>query len=152
MAEQPQDTPPSQQPPKQEQNVRVPLKEMTVYQADDGRRIEVFKLVDTVSWDTRDPNTNETPEFSDSEYVYIGVLHIYTNEGTREIKFQISDVDNIQQAFDKYYNLAEQTLQKIREQIQKAQAENDRIVKAPANVLQELDDSGGDSDGGIVIP
>ena len=135
----------------------VPLRTMTIYQTDDGRRIETFKKcaeVDPVIRPGQDKDKDK--EFATEETIFVGVVHIMTNVGPKEVKFQIHDVDNINDALKRYYEMSDDAVKKLAEKLEEAQRDTDnQIITAPASVLDELDELDEDSptsNSGIIIP
>lgn len=124
----------------------VPLRKMEVYQADDGRRVEVFTKQDVIPYLKRQEQDDDSPEFSDVPNIYIGIVHVMTNFGPKEIKFQIPDVTCVKDAFAKYYALADDAVHDLEKKIEEAQREShSKIITAPAGALDAIeteDDNG----------
>ncbi len=137
-------------------DVVVPMRTMEVYQADDGRRIEVFKKKGTIPFIKRTQDEDDgIPEFSDLEHIFIGVVHVYTNYGPKEIKFQIPNAVTIKDAFTQYYGLADEAIADLERKIKEAQTQaqdqtQNKIVTAPAGVIDTFNQP--DEDGGIIMP
>jgi len=124
----------------------VPMRKQEVYQTDDGRKIEVFSICGSVELVN---DNDEIHEFS-NDTIYVGVVHIATEAGPTEIKFEIPRVNSIEEAFDSYQEtatLAIEEMQRRREEMKK-QYES-QIVTAPKEALQALDQN--NSGGKIII-
>jgi len=133
-------------------NVVVPLRKMEVYQADDGRRVEVFNKIDTVPYLKRQEQDDDTPEFSDLSAVYIGVVHVMTNHGPKEIKFQIPHATSIVDAFSQYYTLADEAISDLEKKIEEAHRKSQsQVITAPASVLNDIEVPGNDEGHRIII-
>jgi len=126
-----------------EEKATVPMRNLEVYQTDDGRRVEVFPIVGSVELDTANDEEAAGQSFS-SETIYVGVVHIPSPSGPQEIKFEIPGVDTPQAAFDKYYDFASKAVDEIRKRMIQRQEEADKkIVTAPAEALKALDQGEG---------
>ena len=96
-----------------------PLRKLEVYQSDDGRKIEVFTKVGTVPFD-RAPEDNINKGYQSLDNIYIGVVRLRKEETDpktnkvyvieREKKFLI-EANSIEDAFSKYYGLANKAAQ-----------------------------------------
>ena len=138
--------------------IMVPIRQLEVYQLDDGRRIEVFRRCGEVPFITRkdEEKPAEPPNFSNSEEkIYIGVLYVMMQTGsTGEIKFPIQGVTSLEEAFNKWHDVAEQAAQQYtkdkQERLDKLQ---NQIVTASPEALQQIDNASGLEDGpGVIIP
>ena len=122
----------------------VPMREMKVYQTDDGRRIEVFSLRGSV--ETLPDADKASKEFSKQENIYIGVAHIMTEIGPKEIKFEMTDINTVEEAFGKYHETASQAVEEMKERWEEQQREEEsQIITAPASALDALDEQEGGS-------
>jgi hypothetical protein len=113
----------------------VPFREMKTFQTDDGRRIEVFYKMGEVSKMKSEEDTDI--EFIE-EPVYIGVVHIMTDVGPKEIKFEIGDATSVEDAFEKYQIWAEKSIEEIKARFNEARS---RIIQAPADALNMIDNN-----------
>lgn len=128
----------------------VPVRKMSVYQTDDGRRIEAFEKVSTVPFDTRSEEDDAINNFEQKTTIYVGAVPIMTSKGPREIKFEIENANTIEEAFAGFFPAAEKTMESLNAQ-QKAmeeQMQEPRIVPAPAQALKDLE---GKKPGNIII-
>ena len=135
--------------------IMVPMRVLETYQADDGRRVEVFRKTKTIPFVQKKQNENdEEHEFSDIECVFVGVVHVLTKYGPNEIKFQIPDVTTVEDAFDKYYTYADEAVANLTQKIQEAQEKSrNKIVTAPASILNTFEqDEEEEDNGGLIIP
>ena len=128
----------------------VPMRKMSVYQTDDGRRIEAFDKVSDVKFDTRSDETDENSTFEQKPTVYVGSVPVMTNKGPREIKFEINDftvdgvtkdVTTVEEAFAGFFASADKTMEELNKKQQEMQEQmrEPRIIAAPAQALQDLD-------------
>lgn len=118
---------------------------MTVYQTDDGRRIEMFEEVSRVEYDARAASDEDQaePEFSDKPVFFAGVVPIMTNQGPKEIKFEIPDVKTIDEAFGQFFDRADKVMEELqsREREMREKANSPKIVAASTQTLQALDEA-----------
>lgn len=116
----------------------VPYRQMTVYQSDDGRKIEVFSKKGTIQYQERD--NVKKPEFDlNLVDIYVGVAQIITEYGIKEVRFHI-EADNLEDAFNKHYKeamLAHEEVQRQIEEHKKKQMES--IVTASEEDLKRMD-------------
>jgi len=125
----------------------VPVRELKVYQTDDGRRVEVFSSCGSV--DAMQNTEKASREFSKQDNIYIGVVHIMTEDGPKEIKFEISDISTIEEAFGKYHEMAGKSIKEMEERWNEQQKEEEnQIITAPADALRSIDES---QEGGQII-
>ena len=133
----------------------VAIRKMEIYQTDDARRIEVWNNVGKTSFapmvkgnieDFSEPETEE-------ESLFIGVLQVVLPEiGPKEIRFKI-EATAIEQAFENYNELAEQTATEVEKKFQEyVQQRDNQIITAPAGMAEVLKDAEGQAgDGGLII-
>ena len=78
---------------------QIPIREVMIYQSEDGRKIERHKTIleEVIEIDDQ----NEIPDFNSNEIIYIGVASLPTNMGVQEVKFPIP-ADSIKDAFSKF--------------------------------------------------
>jgi len=88
-----------------------PYRVLTTYQADDGRRIEVYQKTGSVKTEY---NADEKPEFLEGESLFLGVAVIHFPQGAQEVKFAIADANDIQEAFEKFHENAAKVVEMIR--------------------------------------
>lgn len=128
---------------------KVPMRKMTVYQTDDGRRIEAFEKVSEIPFDTRSEEENDG-SFEQRDTIYVGTVPIMTNKGPREIKFEIENSNTVEEAFAGFFAAAEKTMEVLNAQQKEMeeQTREPRIVSAPAQALKDLE---GQKPGNIII-
>jgi hypothetical protein len=115
----------------------VPMREMKVYQTDDGRRVEVFEKIDVVKYDPGDSEEAER-SFSPDKQLFIGAVHVMTQQGPKEIKFSIEATD-IKNAFDKFHTAANAAVAELERRFKKAmEEERSHIQTVPAGALNLL--------------
>jgi len=125
----------------------VPMREMKVYQTDDGRRIEMFSLCGSIEHELNAEKPSS--EFSERENIYIGVAHIMTEVGPKEIKFEIQNVNSIKEAFGNYYEIANKAVEEMKARWAKQEDEEEnRIITVPADALDSIEQQ---EDGQIII-
>jgi len=130
----------------------VPVRELSVFQTDDGRRLEVFTKTSEVKYVSRphpeEQSGEEIPQFDPSEKIFVGVAQIGTQFGLKEIKFEIPAKD-ADEALSKYYEFAEAAAEELHRKIMEARAEREaaesqQIITVPADAL--------DGDKTIIMP
>jgi uncharacterized protein Yka (UPF0111/DUF47 family) len=126
--------------------VSIPLRQITVYQLDDGRRIEEFRKIGAIE-EQIDETKEQVPQFTDLSSIYVGVVHVQTPIGPKEIKFEIDNVANINEAFSRYIELAHEAIKSLQDRL-KQQAR--QIQTAPAGAIQALERA--QQQGGLVVP
>lgn len=119
----------------------VPVREMKVYQSDDGRRIEQWSTVDKI--EQIQEREFDEDQSTDKDELFVGVVNIMTSQGTKEIKFEIP-TDTLEEAFDQYVELANQSLEELKKRVQEqtqqhAGEDGGGIVTAPASALNSID-------------
>ena len=113
---------------------QVPLRKMEVYQTDDGRRIEAYTYVKDVELVKDSADTNgvaETGNFSKEPFVFVGVVHVGTPVGPKEIKFEITDAKTVEEAFGKYYDFAQNAAESLMKRIEDAQRQMKSGILVP---------------------
>jgi len=120
---------------------QIPIREVMIYQSEDGRKIERHKTIleEVIEIDDQ----NEIPDFNSNEIIYIGVASLPTNMGVQEVKFPIP-ADSIKDAFSKFVLYLKEVLE----------AANSQIVQASESDLNIIDSLGNnpDEDGpGIIL-
>ena len=127
----------------------VPMRKLDVYQTDDGRRVEVFSICGSVALDTANDDEDSGQNFSDKT-IYVGVVHIPTPDGPQEIKFEIPDVEAIEEAFDKYYDVASVAVEEIKKRWKQRQEEmENQIVTATPDTVRAIEQ--GQGPGNIIL-
>lgn len=120
----------------------VPLRKIEVYHSDDGRRIEHLKKISDISFKTNDEGSeNDNVQFDGQDDVYVGSVYVGTQFGPKEIKFTIDDANDIEEAFDVFYDHAEVAWNEFVENVKKQQQ-------------QQAISSGfeGNANAGLIIP
>ena len=121
----------------------VPLRRKEIYQSDDGRYVEMFTKVAEVEETKNEENETETEgneEYSPVEKIFVGVAHIPVGQQVKEIKFEIPDATTIEEAFDKYHDLAYGAAQEFMKMLQESMMKNQsKIITADSGALQEID-------------
>lgn len=139
--------------------MNIAYRSIETHMADDGRKVEVFKKVGEIPFDKGEHS--DAPDSVDeslvnTETIYIGITNIafpsQTPDGRvqlvpREIKFEISNVDSLEQAFAQYHSEVANIMKKIEQDMQDSQS---NIVQASADTLNAID-SGDQSNGNIVL-
>jgi len=120
----------------------VPLRRKEIYQSDDGRYVEVFTKINEIG-ETKEPGEvgdNEQPEYSPAEQVFVGVAHIPVGPTVKEIKFEIPEATTIEDAFDKYHDIAYGAAQEFMKMLQENMSkQQSKIVTADATALAGID-------------
>ena len=133
----------------------VPLREMKIWQSDDGRRIEVFSKKKEVKYIHRpqEVNEGEVPEFNAQDVIYVGCAQIGTPVGFKEIKFEIV-AESLEEAFEKYHEYATAAADSLRKQIEELrEKQQSSIVPASSVDLEAIDAIARQSeDRSIIIP
>ena len=123
----------------------VPVREVKVYQTDDGRRIEVFSLCGSVKYIHHEGEEIPNKGFSKEDTIYIGTVHIMTEVGPREIKFEINGVKSKEEAFDRYHEIATLAVEEMKQRWEEHKKEMEsQIITAPADALDAIDDAQGE--------
>ena len=111
--------------------------------SDDGRRIEVLKKVSEVVFVEPPHAPNDpTPDHPDktlltTHEIYYGIMGIMIPDvGPKEIKFEISGVENLDEAFAKHRDVATNIAKEIKKQWQ---SRRDQLVTAGPDALHALD-------------
>jgi hypothetical protein len=158
----------------------VPHRQLTSHHLDCGWRIDWYSFRDTIELDIdieipddhpmlKDPiiqnkkaldksdipSDIECPEFSDVKEVFVGMGGIMTRVGPQEVKFEITGVNTLEEAFKKWNECflpaAKEKFEEVEQYIKKRQGKN--IETASPAMLQELDKQLKSQDGtGIIIP
>ena len=113
---------------------KVPLRKMEIYQTDDGRRIEAYSHVKDIELvkDSADTEGVATTEgFSKEPFVFVGVVHVGTPVGPKEIKFEITNAKTIEEAFLKYYDFAQEAAESLMKRIEDAQRQMKSGILVP---------------------
>lgn len=135
--------------------IKVPLRQMEVWQTDDGRRIEVFKKTGDVKYVHREDlgDSGKVPSFNAPDSLFVGVAQIGTPQGMKEIKFEINAA-SVEDAFDNYHDNAMVAVEELRKQILQARDEYQKtIVTANENDLNAIDEASKEHGAGnIIIP
>ena len=119
--------------------MKVLVRRKEEYQSDDGRQIEVFTKIKEI--EAIKDAVDEDAQFSNAEVVYIGSARIPLGNQAREIKFEIPNCKSIEEAFERYYGLAESAAGEFYRILQeKMEQNNSKIEIAGANTLHELDE------------
>jgi len=94
--------------------INVPIRKVEDYQADDGRKIEVYTKIGEAETEFKDSeNLEEQMSFSEDEVVYMGVLQIQLIDAIRDISFPIEDVNSVNEAFVKFNELAPDFIKQV---------------------------------------
>ena len=93
--------------------IEVPIRKLSSYQSDDGRKIEEWTKTGIVKDQVEDKVDFEENK---EEIVYVGVLHIFTPQGPKEIKFQMP-VKTIQEGFERYVEFGSLAMKEIEAKI-----------------------------------
>lgn len=126
--------------------VLIPLRQLTVYQLDDGRRIEEFRKVGVVE-ETIDETKQQVPTFTDLSSIFVGVVHVQTPLGPKEVKFEIDGAANINDAFGRYIEMAHAAIKTLQERINQQARQ---VQAAPAGALQALERAQ-QQNGGLIV-
>jgi len=128
----------------------VPLRRKDIYQSDDGRYVEVFTKINEID-ETKEPGEeaeNETPEYSPAEQVFVGVAHVPVGPSVKEIKFEIPDATTVEEAFEKYHDIAYSAAQEFMKMLQESVTkQQSKIITAPATAMAEIDQLRQQNDG-----
>ena len=119
--------------------MKVPVRRKEVYQTDDGRHVEVFTRINEIE---ALPDTEES-QISQEETIFVGSAHIPLGAQSREIKFEIPECKTVDEAFGKYYELAEAAAEEFYKMLQEKMIEHNnksKIAVAGAGALQELNE------------
>jgi hypothetical protein len=106
--------------------VIIPIRKVTVFQAEDGRKVEEHKK----TYEITEEVEGVEGEISEEETVFLGAAHIQTPMGTQEIKFPI-EAKSVPEAFEKYMEELEKNMEEAKS----------TIVRASENDLMMLDDN-----------
>tara|TARA_Y100000310_G_C20679887_1_gene815302 strand:- start:1980 stop:2348 length:369 start_codon:yes stop_codon:yes gene_type:complete len=117
--------------------VKIPRRKQEIHQSDDGRRIEQW-IKDGEIEDTLEDG--EELEVAHDGDMFVGVLHLFTAAGPKEIKFEIPAKD-VDEAFGNFKECAKKTMEDLQKQMEQAQQEqaNQIIVPGgPAEAANQL--------------
>jgi|19_taG_2_1085344.scaffolds.fasta_scaffold04450_8 hypothetical protein len=107
--------------------VKIPRRQLEIQQTDDGRRIEWWKKVGEIEDSIED---NEEIETAHGEDMFVGVIHIFTAAGPKEIKFEIP-AEDIDAAFGGFKECAKTTMEDLQKQMQQAEQEHANQLIVP---------------------
>ena len=94
-------------------NIDIPIREVKMYQSDDGKRIEEHKTVKFINIEVDD---SESESLSDVELVYFGTASISSPMGPQEIKFPI-EAETLEDAFYEFMPSIEKIMEDMQTQI-----------------------------------
>lgn len=98
--------------------VNVPIREVTLYQSDDGRRVEVYKKLSEVKTEF-DDKLKDQLQTVNKDIVYMGILEIeFDDGGVQDMKFEI-ETDSLEDAFIQFNEIAPTIVQKTHEALKK---------------------------------
>lgn len=125
---------------------KVPLREVKLYQSDDGRRIECFEKVKDINYVKNPHGIEEGIEelINKNIKAFVGVVHLGTPVGPKEIKFEIPGVTTTEEAFDKFYEFADIAAKEVVQKIEEYQRELENKIYVPGQ-------GGKDIEGGSII-
>ena len=134
----------------------VPLRRKEIFQSDDGRYVEVYTKINEIELvketvqeveegETEIEEIEEVEEVEEEvpapDKIFVGVVHIPIGNQAKEIKFEITDCETIENAFAKFHNVAqlaaEEYMKMLKEQMEKAR--NPNIITAGPEALQEIE-------------
>jgi len=133
----------------------VPLRHKEIYQSDDGRYVEVYTKINDIE-ETKEPteeestveDSNEKPEYSTAEKVFVGVAHVPVGPQVKEIKFEIPEATTIEEAFEQYHDIAYGAAQEFMKMLQEnMEKQRNKIITADAGALQDIDQMTRQNDG-----
>ena len=93
--------------------INIPIREVKIYQSEDGKRIEEHKTVKQITVEIED---SEVDNIDTSSHVYIGIASINSPMGPQEIKFPI-EVDNLEDAFLNFIPTIENLMEEMQSHI-----------------------------------
>ena len=132
---------------------QVALRKIETYQTDDGRRIDVVKKIGEVDMDLPPNATKEevmSLKFVEMDEYYIGIASIGMPGGmSSEVKFEM-DVKSVEEGMKRFYEFAGPAAENFIHSImqQEQEAEQSRIIQAPAGMAQALKEQ----EGSIIQP
>lgn len=110
------------------------------YMSEDGRRVEVWSLAGKVK---QIEDIEEEVDSLENKELFYGILVVGTPIGPKEVKFSIAKVSSIEEAFDKYSECAEKTIEELKKRENEMRmAQSSKIVTAPSETLSQINAMG----------
>jgi len=81
---------------------QIPVREVKIYQADDGRKIEKYEIIATIIEETDQKET-----YQDEKILFVGVASAMSESGIHELNFPIS-ASSISEAFENFHSSLEE--------------------------------------------
>tara|TARA_Y100000310_G_C20701199_1_gene830034 strand:- start:62 stop:460 length:399 start_codon:yes stop_codon:yes gene_type:complete len=127
-------------------NKQIAIREIKVYQSDDGRKIEEHKITTTVNppESIDEEYWEHVKDIADKDVLYFGSMLIETSMGNSEVKFHIEGAENLQDAYGKIDAEAEKAMTKIQKEMEQQQ---NQIVTAAPNDMDILNSITNDTSG-----
>jgi len=120
------------------------IRKMEVFQSDDARRIERWEPVSKTEM-RPDVEPEEIEGMQEDQPLYVGIMVIgFPGMPPKEARFAIPGVSSIEEAFEKYDGLAQETAEEVEQQFKEYVAQNQqggKIAVAPAEALRHLDNA-----------
>lgn len=117
----------------------IPVRSKKTFQADDGRRVEEYTKVKEI--ETVVEEDAPLPEGMETDPLYIGAVFVVGPNGVpQEIKFNI-DAKDMDEAFGKFHDTAKETMDQMRQEMMKQQAQSEQIVPATARDMENIEQS-----------
>ena len=117
--------------------INVPIREVKVYQTDDGRKIEVYNKRSEVTTEF-DDKLKDQISFPQENLVFIGIAQLGFKTGPQEFKFRINGVNTVEEAFSRYKETAQAAVAELEQKMAKQQ-QSSQLVQASEQDLKNLD-------------
>jgi hypothetical protein len=130
----------------------VPLRQLEVFQTDDGRRIEAYTRIKDIA-----PGRPNEPEADDNKYeqnetIYVGhIQFMHPQYGPQELKFHMEKATTLDQACEMFFEHAQESVKKVEERRKAAEQQESKIISAPAEALSALDQMAEQNPGKIIV-
>lgn len=98
--------------------IKIPTRRLEIHQTDDGRRIEWW--IKDGEIEEQFSEDEETPNIETGDNLFVGIIHLFTPAGPKEIKFEI-EAETIDEAFRNYKETANKTIEDLHKQMEAAQ-------------------------------
>lgn len=119
-------------------DVKIPKRKLEIVQTDDGRRIEHWIKVGEIEDSFEDDQELEFLENEMQDEMFVGVIHLLSPMGPKEIKFEIP-ADNVDDAFGKYKEYAQITFADLRKQAEEqAKAAEQEAIEQQQRKASEI--------------
>jgi len=128
---------------------KIAIREVKVYQTDDGKKIEEHKTILKCkpSSPIEEDDWEQIKDIVDKDNLYFGCMTVQTPMGSSEIKFHIEDAINLIDAYEKIEEHSEKAITQLKQDISDHQ---NQIVTANPGDLDMFSNFSSDGTGIII--